>query len=151
MLKRIAVHVTPVLAALVAGSWVSAEFVGIQEPPPIMIVNFMKVPPGMAGDYVQFETEIFKPIHEDRIQHDEMESWHLYGVRFPSGAEAPYDFVTIDVYSTWDQSEGIGARPWREIISAVHPDMDLQELPRRIREARTVAQSQLWRKIDEAK
>jgi hypothetical protein len=64
-----------------------------------IVLNYMKVNPGMDGDYVQSEREGWKPIHEKRIEAGVMSGWQLWRNVY-AGADDPYQYITIDWYES---------------------------------------------------
>ncbi len=74
-------------------------------PPKYVQIDYMKVEPGRGQQYVKLEQDIFKPIHEDRINKGTIESWAVYSVRYPAGTNREYDFVTATVYPNFAAME----------------------------------------------
>ncbi len=89
------------LASLAAGSLFLAAFsVPVRaQNRTIVVLDYMKVKPGRAADYVRMEREVFKPMQQERVRLGNHESWRLYGVRFPGGTEAEYGYVTMAIMS----------------------------------------------------
>ena len=63
--------------------------------PQFFIVETMKTMPGKSAEYVKTEREIFKKLHQERIKRGLITSWTLYAVKYPSGTDATYDYVTV--------------------------------------------------------
>ncbi len=63
--------------------------------PQFFIVETMKTMPGKSADYLKTEREVFKKLHQERIKRGLINSWSLYAVRYPSGTDAAYDYVTV--------------------------------------------------------
>lgn len=101
-------------------------------------VDYMKA---SSPEYVQIESSIWKPIHEERIRRGQLRSWALYGVRF--GDRHAYDYVTINVATDLDHFDGWGAS-FQDIARAAHPGKDLAEITNTLR-TREVVRSELWR------
>ncbi len=66
---------------------------------------YMKVKPGKYSDYLKLETEIWKPIHQERIKQGKATGWYLYQVMYPSGTNAEYDYVIVNSGSDWNSIE----------------------------------------------
>ena len=58
------------------------------------IVDYMKVKPGMNDKYLECE-KVWKTIHADRLKKGIITGWELFQVRFPSGTNTEYDYVTV--------------------------------------------------------
>lgn len=57
-------------------------------------IDYMQIPDGQALRYRNLETEIWKPIHQARVNKGYITSWKLYGHHFPGGA-SKYQYVTV--------------------------------------------------------
>ena len=67
-----------------------------QTPPPLFcIVETMKTLPGKSTDYVKAEREVWKKLHQERVKRGLIRRWDLFAVRYPSGTNAAYDYVTV--------------------------------------------------------
>ncbi len=67
-----------------------------------VVLNYMKVTPGMEDDYIQSEMA-WKKIHEARIEAGSMSGWQLWRNVY-AAADDPYDYITIDWYDGFGQS-----------------------------------------------
>ncbi|MGA2658472.1 MAG: hypothetical protein ABSH34_13285 [Verrucomicrobiota bacterium] len=68
-------------------------------------INFMKPKPGKAGDYYKMEKEIWSKLHKARVDAGLMDGWYFLSRMFPSGHDAEYDFITVDIYADKAASE----------------------------------------------
>lgn len=69
------------------------------------ILDYMKVKPGMVDKYLECE-KAWKAIHVERVKQGLVESWELYQVVYPAGANTEYDYVTVtNVKGGWS---GVG-------------------------------------------
>lgn len=108
----------------------------------IIELNYMK---SLTPDYAQIESDIWKPIHQERVRRGDMLDWSLYSLRF--GDRSEYDYITVNVYESMDGVEGLGA--FDELVSAVHSDESPDELVSRTVNARQLVRSELWRIVDQ--
>ncbi|MFN0213963.1 MAG: hypothetical protein ACKVT2_06875 [Saprospiraceae bacterium] len=70
----------------------------------LAVYNYFKEPKGKTlQDAVKMEREIWLPIHQARIDDDNMRLWFLLTLDFPVGASQPYNMLTIDDYTDLDQ------------------------------------------------
>lgn len=58
-------------------------------------IDYYKAAAGKAQDYVRLELDLWKPIHQDRLNNGKITSWKLYGVRYPNGDEREYDYTVM--------------------------------------------------------
>ena len=56
--------------------------------------TFMKVNPGMGAAYRALERDLWKPVHQERVNRGLIRSWAVYGVHLPGGT-VDYDFVVL--------------------------------------------------------
>ena len=110
----------------------------------IYIVDYMKVEPGREQDYMEVETDWWKPVHAERIRNGSMHAWRLYKVRYPDGTQRDYDYVTVNVFDSFEDSE----RDPYPLFDAVHPDIDVAEVERRTLAARNLVRGELWYLVD---
>ena len=65
---------------------------------PFVFVDYFRSAPGKRRDYIRMETDLFQKIHQARIDAGDMVGWYFLSREFPSGDEADWDFMTINVY-----------------------------------------------------
>ncbi len=104
-----------------------------------VVADFMKVNPEDHGKYLEVEQELWKPMHQERINQGIIVGWYLYAVEF-AGSSDEYNYVIITLY---DNAMTL-ANPWQpEIPQKVHPGMKLEELMNRTHDSRTHVKSEL--------
>ena len=72
------------------------------DPSSYVYVQFMKPKEGKGSEYYNAEKNSYLKVHQARIKAGEMKNWHFMSRLFPSGTDADYEFVTINVYSQKD-------------------------------------------------
>jgi hypothetical protein len=142
---RIRPLIVPALvpAAFLAGTLVNVGHSAPQQQsePTIMVVDYMKVPPGGAAAYATLEKDVWKKIHLERQRQGITSGWALYRVRFPSGTAREYDFVTINTFrSLGDLDRG----NFEEIVRKAVPSVVPQELSQRTGASRQVVRTDIW-------
>ena len=108
-----------------------------------ILVNRMKVMPGMENEYTKLEKEIWKPIHEESIKKEFRSSWSLWS-SWPFDENENY-FFAVDGY---EKSEQLGANS--ADFSEVHPDLDLQETIDKTMMLRKQISAEIWELVDYA-
>ncbi|MBP6824937.1 MAG: hypothetical protein KA165_00120 [Saprospiraceae bacterium] len=78
-------------------------------PKTFFFVDYLKTTPGHATDYIKLETEVWKDIHKSRIKKGIITGWYFLEVRFPSGTETEYDYVTVTAVKGWTGIDSFGA------------------------------------------
>lgn len=111
-----------------------------QEPTNLIIeVDYMKVKPGQEGTYVTLEQNVWKPIHQERIRKGIIVGWILYQVMY-AGADDPYNFVTINVYTNPSNLEN----PYAGIdFEKIHPGKNITKETENTYNSRTLTRRQL--------
>ncbi len=118
-----------------------------KSPPPFVTVDYMKVQPQDEKDYVRLETEIWKPIHQYRVDQGIMGNWALFFLQFPGGTNYPYTYATANYFDTWSQVQN----SWPDDFwLKVHPDADSDNLVAMTHASRELVSSQIWRIVDHA-
>lgn len=69
-------------------------------------VQYMKVHPTKDHDYIVLETEIWKKLHEARKAAGVLDGWYMFRVLSPSGTDAEYNYITVNVYNTKEKLAG---------------------------------------------
>lgn len=132
--------------------WCISVFIGMMTfanlcaqgiPSLFVVVDFMKVESGKHANYLQVEQELWKPMHQERVNQGIIVGWYLYAVEFVGGMD-DYNYVVITLYDNADQLEN----PWRsEIPGQVHPGRKIEEMMQRTFESRTHVRSELFYSI----
>lgn len=65
---------------------------------PYIALDFMKPNAGKAGDYYDMEKNVYTKLQQARVDKGQMRNWYFMSRMFPSGTEAEYDFVTMNIY-----------------------------------------------------
>ena len=130
------------IASFAVGGVVAAQLT--DTPPRIYVIDYMKVEPSTEDDYVEIELDWWKPVHEERIRRGDMRAWSLYRVRYPDGTAREYDFVTVNVFDTFADSE---QDPFA-LFAETHPDADPDTIEQRTLAARRLVRGEIWYRID---
>lgn len=130
-----------------AASLIAAYFIGTLTPnastqitprPPAAVkrymqVQYMKVNPGKAGQYRELERDLWKPIHQERVERGLIRSWGLYGVHLP-GQAVDYEYVILTEFPNFAALEDA---QYPELFSEVQGMTDYEEILRQTNETRT--------------
>ena len=106
-------------AVLFSSLWLKAQ----TPDPQFFIVETMKTMPGKSAEYVKAEREIWKKLHQERIKRGLITAWSLYAVRYPSGTDAPYDYVTVTRIQGMKNLEN----PWGTLLQDVQKILTKEE------------------------
>jgi hypothetical protein len=110
------------------------------KPEKYVMVNFMQPKIGMNADYVKIEKEDFKPVHQARVNAGSMVGWVLYTLIHPWGTSNNHQYVTGDVYSSYEQIAGDMEPVWKKL----NPGKDIQPVYDRLGKARDMVKTELW-------
>lgn len=86
-----------------------------------VVVEYMKVKPGMMKKYRECE-KAWKMIHEARLKAGYITGWELERVVYPSGTDAEYDFQTITFYKNWDAINDEDSSTFSKFFKALTED-----------------------------
>ncbi|MDZ7719348.1 MAG: hypothetical protein U5K72_11085 [Balneolaceae bacterium] len=109
------------------------------------IMDYMDVHLGMEYAYQMMEDEVALPIHEYRMEIDQMNGWELFSLIVPGGTEYGYNFATGNYYSNLRHFE-FGFT--EEIIRQSHADTDVNEINETFSETRDLVRSEVWELIE---
>ena len=84
----------------VAEEYITAENMGH---PKIHVFNYFDFPKGKnRSDHFKVEKEIWKPVHQARINDGKLKGWVLARKLMPFGASMPYHDATVDLYESME-------------------------------------------------
>ncbi len=105
-----------------------------------VVVDYMKVQPETNAAYLNFEQEIWKPMHEERVKRGIIVGWYLYAVEF-SGTGDEYNYVVINLYDSAERLES----PWdADIPRQIHPSKSIQDILQETQKTRQTVKSELY-------
>ena len=107
------------------------------------LVTFMKPKPGKDDEYYQAEKEIFRKVHQARVDAGVMTSWYFLSRVFPSGTDSAFDFVTVNVYADKAAAE----RPWD--MKLLEKSLNKDELAKSntFLDMRTAVRNEIWHSV----
>jgi len=112
----------------------------------VHVFNFFDRPEGKSrADHVKAERDVWKPVHQARIDAGTMKGWFLVGLEFPYGAGMPYQDATVDVYASM---EDYFADNVIEIFNKVHPGKDANQLIDSTWDAATLIRGEVRMMVD---
>lgn len=135
-----------VALSFLMGVLVTTAFTQSQAQPLVVDVGFMKVEPGKGPDYLRFERELWKPVHQERIRTGRLKSWSLYQVGYPHGTEREYGFVTVNVYNSINDLER--SIEIEDVFAKVHPNVRMSEISAQTQNARRLVRGEMWRRLE---
>jgi len=115
------------------------------QPSRYIVMNYMKVGLGYEYEYQLFEDEIARPLHEARMDRDQMEGWELHELIVPGGLNYGYNFSTIDYF---DKLEHIEFGFTEELIRQAHPDTNINEFFDNIYRTRELVKLEVWELVE---
>ncbi len=117
-----------------------------QEQEVYVTVSYMKVAPGQGDAYVQFEKELWMPVHQERVNAGNILGWYLYGVQSPSGTEVHHNYAVVTVFGSFEAMEN--SYP-EGVWEKVHPDVSSDEVGERTGAARDLVRGETWQLLDQ--
>ena len=138
-MKTISVLVIGITAIVLALP--DATFAAEDESPHYVAVDCMK---STSTDYVDIETELWLPMHQERVNQGKISGWALYWVQY--GDRARCDFYTV---TTFVGAEQLNANhDVEEVFTAVHPGRSLKQEMASTMNSRMQVATQLWLSVD---
>ena len=115
--------------------------VGTMKKGDYFIVNYMKIP--NTSDWLAAEKKIWQPIAESMVQAGVTSGWSVNVQVLPSGADLPFQAVTVDVYPSWD-AVFAGNSHFPENFKKAHPDMEIGTTMEKLDTLRTIVSRTLF-------
>ena len=110
-------------------------------------IDFMKPLAGKTADYVRMESEVFYPIHQERIKIGALTDWALYEKLLPFTSSSRNDFVTANFF---DNPRSIIDPKYEEAFNNIPNNIDFIRLSGQIDQTRTLIKSDIWKLIEYA-
>lgn len=106
-------------------------------------INFMTVPQANADAYIEAERNVWKPIHAEASKAGMMNDWMLAGRVFPRGTEWAGNYITIDMFDSFEQMSRMNM--W-DAAEKAHPDKEnLGDVLTASSELREISRSETWK------
>ena len=107
-------------------------------------VDYFKAPSDQIGNYLHVEQELWKPVHQARLDMGIILGWSLYSV-FVGEPDAPYNYIAVNVFDDFDKIDYFGLN---EIVADIYPDKDLSQFYEQTRATREVVRTEIWQVND---
>lgn len=104
-------------------------------------IDFMKTTPGMGAEYVRSEKEDWKPVHQALVDGGQRVGWTLWGLGMPGGTSNNHDYVTSNVFSSYDQFSN---QDYEGAFKKAHSGKDANTMMEKTGKARDLVKSELW-------
>lgn len=107
-------------------------------------IDYMSIPPGQSLRYRSLETELWKPVHQARVDNGYITSWRLYGHHFPGGGQ-DYQYVTVTEFPSLQAMDELH---YPELFQEVHGQDYDTSITKETMESRTLTHTDIWALID---
>lgn len=108
-------------------------------------VDFMKVKPGNDNMYMDVETNVWGPVHQQFVKDGSRVGWSLWQTVFPAGSGLEFQYVTTNFLSDFSQ---VGAADYNGAFAKVHSGKNIDQLMEKTNNSRELVRSELWRVVD---
>jgi hypothetical protein len=108
-------------------------------------VNYMKTKPGQNA--INLEDEVWSPIHKEIIKEGMQAAWSVYTIPYPARMNSPYDYITVNYYTSMEQMERDEAL-FIKAMEAAHPGKKLEEIQQMTEDARVMVHRELYSRRD---
>ena len=127
--------------------WVLNDMVPVEGLADYAEVNYMKVKEGNLANYLEMESEWWKPLHQAMKDQGTRAGWGLYELVLPRGSGLPYTCATVDFHHSFDTVAGGNLAA---AILAAYPDADegdMEDMTEETLKARSMVRTELWRLV----
>lgn len=107
-------------------------------------IDYMQIPPGQTLRYRNLESELWKPVHQARVEKGYISSWRLYGHHFPGG-NRDYQYVTVTEFPSLQSMDELH---YPELFQEVHGADYHTSISEETAGSRTLTHTDLWALID---
>lgn len=109
-----------------------------------IMIDFMKVKPGMLAEYMKVEKDEWKAFHQHLADNGKAAGWGLWSLILPGGTGRTHEFATSSRYTNYAQLAEVD---YAGTFKAVYPSKDPQAAFDRADKARDLVRSELWEMI----
>ena len=107
-------------------------------------IDYMKIPPGQSLRYRNLEADLWKPVHQARVDKEYITSWRLYGHHFPGGT-GDYQYVTVTEFPSLQAMDELH---YQELFQEVHGADYSTSITKETLESRTLTHTEIWALLD---
>ncbi len=107
-------------------------------------VDYMKIPPGQALRYRSLEVDVWKPVHQLRVDKGYITSWRFYGHHFPGGQQN-YQYVTVTEFPSLQAMDQLH---YPELFQEAHGQDYDTDITAQTEASRTLTHTDLWALLD---
>jgi hypothetical protein len=121
--------------------------VGVDNPQPMKYLVIMRnhIPADRRTEYFNMEREIFKPFQEEVIRREGLAQWGIWTAWPYKDGQA--EVVIAEGYRDAKQLTNPGGSA-EDVLAAVHPDLNWEDLVKEIRKNRTQVSVEVWELVD---
>ena len=116
------------------------------QPPKYYLVDCMKVKPGKFDQYLQVEKE-WKSFHQQYVNMGKKRSWGLYEVRYPSGTDARCDYITVNSFDNYADTDDTFPNA-QEVFKKTFPNTKVEDFLQRTDDSRNLTHSEFLVLVD---
>jgi hypothetical protein len=114
-----------------------------------IVLNYMKVTPGMENDYIEAE-KAWKKIHEARIEAGSMSGWQLWRNVYAAAGD-PYEYITIDWFNGFGESlKGDPEGFWEEKVPSLFSQEEMTKYWNMTMASRTLVRKDVLHRVMQA-
>ncbi len=103
-------------------------------------VDYFKAPSDQIGAYLHVEQELWKPVHQQRLEQGIILGWSFFSL-FVGEPDAPYNYIAVNVFDDFDKIDYFGLN---DIVAEIYPDKNLSEFYEQTRATRDVVRTEIW-------
>lgn len=107
-----------------------------------IVINRMRVKPGKQSDYINYEIDTWKPLHDAYIEAGSRENWGLWQA-YPYSKGQPR-FITVDGFKSLNQMWAGNA----DVLESVHPGMTWADIDKKGSGLRDMVSTEIWESVD---
>ena len=115
-------------------------------PPRHAQLDFLKAEYGKDAEYVALARKYMKPVHQERVKRGILNSWQLFGARYPGGTNREYSHLTLNFFDKFEQIE----TPYPTgIFATALPNVNMTEAGAQLSAARKLVRSELLNLVEQ--
>ena len=101
--------------------------------------------PGKEAQYAKLESDVFRPVHKQRMALNVIKGWELFQKVMPSDSNDPVPYITVNFY---DDFSGMIDGKYAEAIKKVMPNRDINKLVQNMNAVKKAQRSEIWKLVE---
>lgn len=108
-------------------------------------VDYMTPVPGKEAQYAKMESDVFGPVHKQRMALNVIKGWGLFEKIMPVDSNDPVPYIAVNFH---DDFAGMLDGKYVEAIKKAMPNQDINKLVQNLNAVKKAQRSEVWKLVE---